>query len=423
MNLDSYSWLTETLGEAGCVTVVAAPDGERLSAAFGCDPLPDRPRTYADMAGMTDPELMFLQAWFGKTDDAVVVVEDMGFEGSRAEVLRAASRASGAGVAASVLWNVEGLVIFTAARRGKVVCSVDLLDCDPVELPRPLRALAARASEEEGDLVGLGGAMVAKFTGVGLDRDALLNAVHRTITPVASDLETVGPEHSGLRYLVPALVEAIVAATPQQQRHVANWAARVAAVEAGVSEEPGVRALLEQEPWDNAPNLPPQLAGLLARWQRDQRRWGNEHEDFTANQSSGALEGVFLGQKVWAGEALTASTHPDPQEAALQVVYAAVLTVGSSARRRGGKFIKDERGRRRVYEQSSAPPRLGPRSQGFVDLALVALAVDPAPWPALSAQLPVPFTPSERKAAIQHDQERQARGDFTTYSFERPRHR
>jgi hypothetical protein len=300
---------------------------------------------------------------------------------------------------------------------------VELLNCDPNDLPRPLRRLAALATDTETDLVSLGGAMVATFTGTSFDDQVLPAAVHRTLTPVPADLETYGARMAALRHDAPDVVEAIVAASPQQQRRLANWAARVAAVEAGVASEPGVRALLEQNAWDVAPTLPPQLDGLLARWQRERERWGNRHEDHTANASSGALEGCFLQQKVSAGEALKASTHPDPLEAALQVMFSAVCTVGLSRRERGGKFVKDKRGRRRVDERPRSGPRLGPRSRGLADLALEALADQTGDWSAVSSRLPVPLTETERQDAIQRDQMRQARGDFNTYVIVPLRHR
>lgn len=409
--------------DAGCVTVVAAADAEGVATAFGCDALPDTPKTYADMTGEVDFDLLFMQAWFGEADGAAVVLEDNGFEGARPEVLRVASRASNTGVAASILWNTNGLVIFTAARRGKIVCSVELMDCEPDDLPRSLRQLAARAVDEGTDLVALGGAMVEKFTGVAFDDRLVPTAVHRTLTPVLPDLETDGPEGSALRHYAPDVVEAIAVAPPSQQRRLANWAARVAAVEAGVAGEAGVRALLDKNAWEEAPTLPPQLAGLLARWERDRQRWGNEHEDYVVNQSTDALEGVFLKQKVWAGRALMASTHPDPMEAALQVTYATIWTVGSTKRARGGKFVKNDNGRHRVYDRVSDRPRLGPRSRGFADLALEALADERVDWPALTARVPIPLTDSERQDAVRQDQERQTRGAFTTYVFDRTHQR
>jgi len=56
----------------------------------------------------------------GLPEGVVVLIEDTGWQGSRPEVL---SRLSKRGAAASVSWNVNGLVMFSSARRGKVQAS------------------------------------------------------------------------------------------------------------------------------------------------------------------------------------------------------------------------------------------------------------------------------------------------------------
>lgn len=71
--------------------------------------------------------------------DAVVVVENNGFQGSRADVLGPASRASRASTASSFFWNVNAVTAFSAARRGEVLFSPTRAAIRATgQLPRPL---------------------------------------------------------------------------------------------------------------------------------------------------------------------------------------------------------------------------------------------------------------------------------------------
>jgi hypothetical protein len=412
--VEAYRWIAEgTLEMAGCVTVVAAADPARVAASFGCDEPAAAPSSYAEMNGIPDQQFFGLQLWLGHADDAVVVIEDNGYEGSRAEVLRAASKASASGVAASVFWNVNGLVIFSAARKGKLACSVELLDCEPDEVPRSVRQLAKLGARDDIDSVALGAAMVARFTGVSFDEQMILGATHRTFTPVPADLGTYGPRGSALKDYAPEVLEAIVNAAPSTQRSLANWAARAAAAEAGVEGEPLVRALTEQLDRDSQPSLPPGFDGRLAAWQREQQQWENQHDDYDDwGGNVGALEGRFLQGKIWAGRALKAATHPDPLEAALQVTFNSMWTFYCTRTERPGRFVEDENGRRAVYDELG---RLPERTQAVADLALEALSTDTPEWSGLASRLPRPLTPQERQVVIERDQDLQARGAFRTY--------
>ena len=181
-----------------------------------------------------------LEAWLGSSGDSVVVLEENGFQGSRSEVLCPASKASAGGLAVSVFWNVEGLVMFSAARRGKMVCSGELMDCEPEEFPRAVQRLARLAEDEEADLVAVGAAMVEQFSGVAFDRSVVDAAVHRSLTPVLEDYWTYGPDDTPLHSGAPQLVPLIVGADDETRRRLALWAAGVATVEAGISDERAV---------------------------------------------------------------------------------------------------------------------------------------------------------------------------------------
>jgi hypothetical protein len=164
---------------AGCVTVAHLADPAKLHRAFGADtdPLPA-----ADFPVEIDDEW----AWFTSSGEASVVVEDNGVQGSRGTVLGLASRASSNGKAASVFWNVNGLVIFSCARKGKLVGSIELLDVDEDELediPRSLHRLAMQANLEGSDPIAVAAAMVEKFTGVSFGPTILDHGAGYAITP------------------------------------------------------------------------------------------------------------------------------------------------------------------------------------------------------------------------------------------------
>jgi hypothetical protein len=416
--LDSYRWLSEgALEMAGCLTAVASVDLERVAAAFGCDPEPAVPVVFAETPDHSGRASYGLEAWIGSSNDSAVVIEDNGFQGSRTEVLRSASKASATGLAASVFWNVNGLVMFSAARKGKVVCSVELLDADPSEFPRALRRLAALAGEDI-DLVALGAAMVEQFTGVAFDRTVVDNAVHRPLTPVSEDWQTFGPESSTLQIYAPELVAAIVAADPSHHRPIASWAATAAAAEAGIADEKPVREMTARLLGPVPPTLPPTFGPLLGRWEREAHQWDNEHESYTLSASTGALEGSFLYSRIWAGRALQAAAHPDALEAALQATFDALWTFRCIRTDRGARFIEDETGRH--WDHTDDGSRLPERAQAFADIVLQVIGRPDADGDALAAQLPRVLTSAEKVELVHADQELQASGAFDTWTRGEP---
>jgi hypothetical protein len=355
-----------------------------------------------------------LQAWLGQSGDSPVIVEENNFQGSRPEVLRPVSKTSAAGVAASIFWNVNGLVIFSAARKGKIVCSVELLSCDPAELPRALRRLAAQTEDDHTNLVALGAAMVEQFTGVQFDQATIDQAIYRTLTPVPEDLETCGPEGSPLRHYAPDVVAAIVAARPSSHRALANWAATAAAAEADLLRERIVRDHLEQFAGSERVSLPPTFGPLLSGWERDMQRWDNEHESYSENPSTGAIEGDFLRGRIWAGRALKAATHPDALEAALQATFDALWTFRCTHTKRPGTWVETETKRYVIYDDVG---ELSTRCREFVSLVLEALSRPEPDWAGLTARLPRPFTEAERQEFMRIDQQLQRDGAFTTVDY------
>jgi hypothetical protein len=373
--------------------------------------------TYADSEDGPEQFLDGLEAWVGSVDEAVLIVEENGFQGSRSEVLRPAPKASATGLAVSVFWNVNGLVMFSVARRGKMVCSAELMDCDPEELPRAVRRLARLTEDEEADLVSIAAAMVEQLTGVAFDRDTVDGALHRSLTPVAEDFWTYGPEETPLRDGgAPHLVPMIVTADDQTRRRLALWSAEVAAVEAGISEEPAIQESIEGAR-PSKPFVPsPALGPLLARWDRERTQWQLAHDGYSLGPSHGALEERFMDGRYAAAEAMRMASHPDALEAALMAVWLARQTFASSRSERGSLFRDDDTGR---WHDGFTDAGTGERLQAFTEAVIEALADPTGDWDALRPRLPRPFTDEERRKFIRADQKLQDQDAFATWQYER----
>lgn len=406
--VDAYDWIVESpIGMAGCLTVVAKSDLDQVATTFGCSDLADPHSTDVGFDGPSTHESRLL---LGVVAGSTIVVEDNSYEGSRPEVLRPASKASSDGLAASVFWNVNGLVMFSAARRGKLICSVELVDCDPADVPRNLRRLVRLGTIDGINLVALGAAMVALYTGVTFGQDVLTYGQSRSFTPVPANLAFLGQQGTMLPHNEPELLAAIVASTPSTQRRLANWAARAAAIEAGIDSEPLVQAVVEQLDDDALALLPPGYDGRIAAWTRDELQWERTHSDYDDfGGNIGALESFFLRGKTRAGLALKAATHPDPFEAALQATDNAWWTFYCTRIERAGRFIDDARGHRRVYTAQDSRPK---RAQIFSELALEGLGSELTDWTDLNQRLPSPLNPEQRAQLIARDQELQASGAF-----------
>jgi hypothetical protein len=411
-----YTWLSTThFSAAGCVTVVADADGARVRTAFGAS-LEPLPGSGIDLLGEwpahLEPGVEWV--WFTSAGPASVVVEDNNFQGSRSEVLRAASRASGVGKAASIFWNVNGLAIFTCARRGKVVSSVDLSLVDESDLeglPRSLHKLALSCDDDDADLIGVGAAMVEKFTGVAFGPDVLLNGSAHEMTPVPSDLESFTAQAPpwGLR-MYPALVAAVAALDTETQRAFGEFATTVAVKEAGIENEPGVAATVAQFGTGEPGRLDPRAEVLRAEVNRRTNLLSTQAME---RESSGGLEVVFGHQKSWALGSLRQSTNHDALSAALGAADGAVGAALCSRRERGETYTEDDKGRRLT---DSVNPAAG-RGEEFVRVLTEVATTGRARWDDLGAALPAPFTEAEREAILVRDRQLEAEGAFQVYSI------
>lgn len=370
----AYAWLsTEAgvgLGEAGCVTVIAATTPDAALAAFGAEGrvVPVEPEAWARA-----PYL----AGIGELPGGVVVVEPNGFQGARREVLR---RVSKLGVAATVQWDVNGAVYVGCARKGRVVCLVDLLlDGDLEGVPARLKRLVPD-DRVKADLLSVGAAMVQTYVGVGFGPHdvARIKSLHELV-PVLSDLQLLPPSMSMLRHDAPELLDAIVAANTPTRWALAQWAAREAVRTAELVDDERVAGSLDRFDTQQQVQV---TTGVSELAQLTEREWlmAEARDPFrTPDQGPQGLEYMWAWQRKTAIDALRYCGEADDLLAAVGAVEAAV----------GCASIN------------------GARSD-FVAEASRLLTIDPARWASEARPLPDPPTAADREAALEEEQVRAA---------------
>jgi hypothetical protein len=387
------------------VTAVVDASPEAVERAFGAEPFdPD-----------AEPGEDGSWAWFVHRPGGTIVIEDNGVEGIRGEVLSQATR--GKGKAASIFWNVNGLVEFACSRRGKAAGSTSLEDPDESDLeaiPRALRRLAATCAYDESfdgaddvDRIAVGAAMVETFTGVSFGPDDITSGEPRRLTPLPSTLEGAGTftlsDDPDLRAHVEALAEA-------DQRLFAAWVARAAVAESGMEQEPSVAAMLDQlaDPL-TVPSPVPGLDTLSARQSRAyEARWTAAFDDEDLHFD---LEGVFERQRGSTVRVVRQLAHPDPAVAALTCAHWATHVFAASTLDRLDIYEKRDTGRWHIGQESN------PRRQVFVEVLDRVAQAPPSEWEAMRNELPTPLTAEEKADAVRRDQVRRDRGDFATYQL------
>lgn len=237
---EAYTWVEDPgmckIGVAGCITVVTGSRPVEVLAAFGADIEPSaHPWEYA----WDRPEPTVAVA---TVDDAVVAVEDNGFEGSRSEVLRVASRPARAG---AVFWNVNGTRRVGLAEGGRVLCMFDPYDPqerwgDDPDVAAPLVAVATQRVTDQ-DPVGVGMVVVERFTGVVVTPEVIngVETVH-VVVPRLEDHWPADPQWHSLRSREAGLVDAIAALPAGDCRRLAAWAAGEAVVSSGLDGIPAI---------------------------------------------------------------------------------------------------------------------------------------------------------------------------------------
>ena len=403
-----YEWLLDTtISEAGCITVVADADEERLCAALGAAREPSGGTGFP--VGESGD-----WAWLHRGDTATVVVEDNGFQGSRSEVLGPVSKSSAIGKAASVFWNVNGIVSFTCARRGKTLGAIELIGITGDELdgiPNALHRLALSANDHDINALSIGAAMVAAFTGVDFGPEILDDGDAHPITPVAADLRDWRPgmtvpfvgDH-------PGLVEAVRDTDPASQRALARFAATAAATEAGLAHNTSVQQLLSDLATRATPPIPGGIDALKAQLYRQADEiWTRETEDGAA---PGGIEGVYLRQQLNALEALRHATHPEPVSAAMVSLWFLLAAVSGTRTSRGTVYRTDNTGRWIDHFEDLTEGR----TAIVVAAAQQIIAATATATEALSG-IPEALTTEERELALRNDAAAVARGDHLTYQI------
>ncbi|MEV1319931.1 DUF6461 domain-containing protein [Micromonospora arborensis] len=160
----AYRWIRRSpLSQAATVTVVTGATVEQTLRAFGADP--DRPESINDiqrdlsLRRAIDPWITVLNG-----GDAVLVVEDNGFRGTDATVLR---NASTGGRAASMFWNVNALTRLSFAEAGQLLAAFEPWGREE-HPPEIAAALLGLDFAEPGDRNEKGLVAVTRFTGRGI---------------------------------------------------------------------------------------------------------------------------------------------------------------------------------------------------------------------------------------------------------------
>jgi hypothetical protein len=160
----AYRWIRRSaLSQAATVTVVTGATFEQTLRAFGADP--DRPvpvdeiRRDLSLRRAHDP-------WATALDvgGAILVVEDNGWRGSDATVLR---DASAGGRAASMFWNVNADTRLSFAEAGRLLAAFEPWGREEYP-PEVARALAGLDLTQLGDRTEKGLVAVERFTGRGV---------------------------------------------------------------------------------------------------------------------------------------------------------------------------------------------------------------------------------------------------------------
>lgn len=306
----AYEWLVDDatlVADAGCITLIAEVTPEEAARRVGADP--------SGVVTFSEVDQDEGLSWVSITtadedtpDTGVVLIEDNGWEGARTEVLAALSEGTSA---ASVYWNVNGVVRFGCARRGKAICSIELPDPDDLDdLPNTLRRLVQKAPDDANP-VALGAVLAERFTGVPLSpRPAVTHPATALpiIVPVLG-LPVTAQELVGLQYPSAEVVRAVEAATPAQQRFLAEWATHQALTLSGLDTHPHVAPVTAQF----GQGVPTRLTAQVSALRRS-----------TAAKASGDRPAT----KFWALNALAYTAVADNATAALGATYCAGVIHG-----------------------------------------------------------------------------------------------
>ncbi|WP_235497734.1 DUF6461 domain-containing protein [Frankia sp. R43] len=153
----TYSWIGRSgLSEAATITVITGLGLDDVVRAFQADP-----QSATTLQSARDQAGHRFSVSFLAVDGAVLAVEDNGFMGSAAEVLRPLSAQ---GRAASIFWNINAVRRLNLAAGGELLATLELPHDGPVPAAAaPYLADLDLADYRDGAAKGL--AAVARFTG------------------------------------------------------------------------------------------------------------------------------------------------------------------------------------------------------------------------------------------------------------------
>ena len=322
--IDLDTWLDDAglalLGMAGCLTLVAGVDERAVLEAFGAEL--DEPLTLHEVA-----DAMVIAVGVVPCGDGVLAFEINGFGGTRPEVLRVASAESRA---ASIFWNVNGIVQLTCASAGSMRGSEELLVLDETaSLPLDLVPDLAAAFEREEDMVLPGVRPAETFTG--LSTDGLVVPADVTMYPlltVVPDLEAVDPFSMLWTFDAPELSARILEASPSAQRALAEWAAYQALLRVELADDPRVEVVLDGFGRGSAASFDPAV-GLLLEVKNRIDVVSRKDDSRHGGEASPAMVAAWMSD--WAVRALRYATLADTATAALGATESLLPFVGQDA--------------------------------------------------------------------------------------------
>jgi hypothetical protein len=327
---DSFSWLeddTARFSEAGCLTLVAGLSAIEALKRVGAD----LARTTQGRLDGTRPDgYSMISALDAGTPDSpsAALVEDNGYEGAQPEVLAFLSRG---GRAASVFWNVNGMVMFGCARRGKLVCTTEVPDV-PDNLPRSLNRLMDSASRDDAPLVAIAMAMAATFTGVRIEPEAALidPQTWYPITAPILRLPVSAEELVGIGLPGKALVAQVQDADESSRRRLAEWSVRDGFARVGLQDDPAAEELFAQFGHGRPTRVIVGLARELVEAERQSdlvgarlQRVYNNRETPQSELDAVSAESTRWAHRMWALRAVSYTSLDDSVTAALGATYCA----------------------------------------------------------------------------------------------------
>jgi uncharacterized protein DUF6461 len=336
-----YSWVRQHgIYEAGCITFVRGDNEDDVLRRFGGDPATARLMTLTEVAEEScnnphpygyAPLLMVdtINGW-------VVIFEDNGSQGTRHEVLQAASQGT---EMVSVYWNVNALQLFIYAANGKTVTKFELLCPESRRGAEPDRLLDYMRDLpfEIGNTLASAMALSERVTGVRIDR-SWFEIERRVVevTPIPHEpYPDLKPEETSLALYHPDLATLIRDAPATILRRIALLAADRSATEAGIASDQAIKAALQALRSGETDLAAPRanLAPVLQKLERAQLTAPKP----TILQSVGGGRSLFIdsgqeqrleaSRRVRAGYAVRNALWPDALMAAFHSVYEASLAV------------------------------------------------------------------------------------------------